>query len=115
MIEKKSSNHIDGLNKKLNDLKNKLKNMPNILEINPDNIIDATPGMIGTVSVKNKNVPFGELSTQYLEMILPTGEQGELGIMGVTGIQGDIGKNGSSGQTGSTGVPLIPNNFNYNI
>ena len=111
----KSSNHIDGLNKKLNDLKNKLKNMPNILEINPDNIIDATPGMMGTVSVKNKVVPFGEMPTQYLEMILPTGEQGEPGIQGVSGIQGDIGKNGSSGQTGSTGVPLIPNHFNPNI
>lgn len=111
----KSTKRIEGLNKKLNDLKKLLKNMPNILEIHQDNIIDATPGMIGTVSVKNTNVQFGELSPQYLEMILPTGKQGESGIMGVTGIQGDIGENGSSGQTGSTGVPLIPNHFNPNI
>ena len=111
----KSSKHIDGLNKRLNELKQKLKNMPNILEINKENITDAPPGMMGSVIVKNKNVPFGEMPTQYLEMILPSGKQGDAGLVGVQGIKGFNGENGNSGPIGQTGVPLIPNHFNPNI
>lgn len=111
----KSNKHIDGLNKKLDDLKNKLKNIPNVLEINKENISEAPPGMVGTVSVRNKQVPFGEMPTQYLEMILPSGTQGETGITGIKGITGINGENGDIGPTGQTGVPVIPNHFNPNI
>ena len=111
----KSSKHIDGLNKRLNELKQKLKNMPNILEINKENITDAPPGMMGSVIVKNRNVPFGEMPTQYLEMILPSGKQGDAGLVGIEGIKGFNGENGNSGPIGQTGVPLIPNHFNPNI
>lgn len=111
----KSNQHIDGLNKKLDNMKNKLKNMPNILELNKENIHEAPPGMVGTVSIKNKEVPFGEMPTQYLEMILPSGTQGEPGLTGIKGIQGINGEDGEQGPTGQTGVPLIPNYFNPNI
>lgn len=111
----KSNNQIDGLNKKLNDLKNKLKNMPNVLEINKENITEAPPGMVGTASIKNKEVQFGEMPTQYLEMILPSGIQGETGIIGTKGITGINGEDGDIGPTGQTGLPLIPNYFNPNI
>ena len=109
-----STNQIETLTDKLDSLKEKLKNVPQLLELKPENVREAPPGITGTVSVKKRNVPIGELPVQYLEIILPTGEQGDTGESGAKGIQGIPGIDGIRGDVGISGKPIVPDYFNYN-
>ena len=85
-----------------------MKNYPNILVLKKENIISAPPGMTPTANIKNYKTNFGNIPTQYLEMILPVGPQGDEGPKGTTGMKGPNGEDGIRGNTGPVGNPTIP-------
>jgi len=103
-----ATNHINKLNSQLEMMKSKMQNFPNILVLKKDNIISAPPGMTPTVSIKNYKTNFGNIPTQYLEMILPTGPQGGEGPKGSNGMKGPDGENGIRGNIGPVGNPAVP-------
>ena len=110
-----ATKHITQLNGRLNTIKSVLKQYPNILQLKSENITNAPPSMVPTANIKNENVSLGDLPLQYLEMILPEGEQGDTGGVGIVGIKGYDGPDGEIGETGAPGAYLIPNYFNINI
>ena len=60
-----------------------------------------------TAIVKNNTSDFGKnVPTQYLEMIIPNGEQGDAGELGTTGMKGFPGTNGPNGTMGVVGNVL---------
>lgn len=109
-----STKHIEALTTKLEMLKSKLKNVPQVLELKPENVKEAPPGMIGVANIKRRDAEIGEIPLQYLEIILPNGQQGDVGNTGIKGITGIQGKDGKIGDVGESGNPVIPDYFNYN-
>ena len=103
-----ANDHINKLNDKLESMKSKMINYPNILVLKKENIINGPPGMTPTANIKNYKTDFGNIPTQYLEMILPNGQQGDEGPKGTNGMKGPNGKNGIRGKTGPIGNPTIP-------
>lgn len=103
-----ANDHINKLNDKLESIKSKMINYPNILVLKKENIINGPPGMTPTANIKNYKTDFGNIPTQYLEMILPNGQQGDEGPKGTNGMKGPNGKNGIRGKTGPIGNPTIP-------
>ena len=106
-----ATKHITQLNGRLNTIKSVLKQYPNILQLNSENITNAPPSMVPTANIKNENGSLGDLPLQYLEMILPEGEQGDTGGVGIGGIKGYDGPDGEIGETGAPGAYLIPKLF----
>ena len=84
-------------------------NYPNILQLKSENVLQAPYGMNPTAIVKNNTSDFGKnVPTQYLEMIIPNGEQGDAGEVGTTGMKGFPGTNGPNGTMGVVGNVLTP-------
>ena len=102
-----SKERLDAIKTRANNLIEKMKNYPNILELNKENITSAPYGMTPSVTIKNKG-EFGDLPIQYLEMILPRGKQGVMGETGPVGMKGLPGKPGPVGKEGPVGNPTLP-------
>lgn len=102
-----SKERLDAIKTRANNLIEKLKNYPNILELNKENITSAPYGMTPSVTIKNKG-EFGKVPIQYLEMILPRGKQGVMGETGPVGMKGLPGKPGPVGKEGPAGNPTLP-------
>lgn len=103
-----SNERIANLNKRIDNLKNKFKHLPNILQFSKDNILETTYGMDPTVVIKNNTTEFGVIPTQSLEMIIPTGKDGIIGTMGISGVKGLPGSSGPIGKEGPMGNPTLP-------
>ena len=102
-----SSDRINAVKQRANNLIEKMKYYPNILELNKENITTAPYGMTPSVSIKNKG-EFGDIPIQYLEMILPKGQPGIMGATGIVGMKGLPGKPGPVGEEGPVGNPILP-------
>lgn len=102
-----SNARLDAIKTRANNLIEKLKNYPNILELNKENITSAPYGMTPSVTIKNKG-EFGNIPIQYLEMILPRGKPGIIGETGPVGMKGLPGKPGPVGKEGPVGNPTLP-------
>ena len=102
-----SNARLDAVKTRANNLIEKLKNFPNILELNKENITNAPYGMTPSVTIKNKG-EFGNVPIQYLEMILPRGKPGIMGETGPVGMKGLPGKPGPVGKEGPVGNPTLP-------
>ena len=102
-----SNARLDAIKTRANNLIEKLKNFPNILELNKENITSAPYGMTPSVTIKNKG-EFGNVPIQYLEMILPRGKPGIMGETGTVGMKGLPGKPGPVGKEGPVGNPTLP-------
>ena len=110
IVNKSASNsnaRLDAIKTRANNLIEKLKNFPNILELNKENITNAPYGMTPSVTIKNKG-EFGNVPIQYLEMILPRGKPGIMGETGPVGMKGLPGKPGPVGKEGPVGNPTLP-------
>ena len=110
IVNKSATNSNERLNvikTRANNLIEKLKNYPNILELNKENITSAPYGMTPSVTIKNKG-EFGDLPIQYLEIILPRGKSGIMGETGPVGMKGLPGKPGPVGKEGPVGNPTLP-------
>ena len=100
---------INNVNNRVETLKEKMVNYPNILQLKSENVLQAPYGMNPTAVVKNNTSDFGKnVPTQYLEMIIPNGEQGDAGEVGTTGMKGFPGTNGPNGAMGVVGNVLTP-------
>lgn len=106
--EKEQGKRLDAAEKRIKDIMAKMVNYPNILLLKKENILGAPYGMTPSVVIKNEKTEFGNMPIQYLEMILPNGEQGDIGESGEKGIKGLTGKPGPIGKTGPVGNPILP-------
>jgi hypothetical protein len=92
-----------------------ISSYPNILKIDPKNIMFSPPGSGDNITIEQPtvNVTTNAAPIQQMYMVLESGTKGKPGIKGEIGQKGPPGFSGSSGNVGSTGVLVVPKQYYY--
>ena len=108
-----ATSYIESLMQRLAIIEKYIETYPNILQLDTQDVTFGPSSLGASMLLKYKvnQLTPGVAPVQYLEMLIPNGQDGDQGESGTSGLDGKTGNPGPQGQVGSTGNPELPNVF----
>lgn len=108
-----ATSYIESLMQRLAIIEKYIETYPNILQLDTQDVTFGPSSLGASMLLKYKvnQLTPGVAPVQYLEMLIPNGQDGDQGEGGTSGLDGKTGNPGPQGQVGSTGNPELPNVF----
>jgi len=108
-----ATSYIESLMQRLAIIEKYIETYPNILQLDTQDVTFGPSSLGASMLLKYKvnQLTPGVAPVQYLEMLIPNGQDGDQGVSGTYGLDGKTGNPGPQGQVGSTGNPELPNVF----